>query len=75
MSEETATTEYVLDPDQDLSEIDEEELAKIIRSYRNLPYVLKIERVDGNNISCRNSWGNHIDYEFKDGNFFIKEDD
>ncbi|MHA1339374.1 MAG: hypothetical protein ACTSRZ_04070 [Promethearchaeota archaeon] len=60
---------YEIPPDQSLEELDEAFLAEAIRVKRNLPYSLKIERIKGNIIYCRNSWGNHIVYEFKNGKF------
>ena len=39
-----------------------EAIAKEIANQRNLPYTLKIERIDGEKIYCRSSWGNHIVY-------------
>ncbi len=55
-------------------EMDEGELAKFIGKNRNLPYTLKIERIDGDKIFVRNSWGNHLVYILKDGNFFLEEE-
>jgi len=60
---------YKIDPNKKLEEYDENYLAEVIRVYRNLPYTLKIERIKGNIIYCRNSWGNHLIYEYKNGNF------
>ncbi len=65
MSEE----EIKLTDNTDLTKIDEEKLSSIIASRRNLPYTLKIERIEGKKITCRNSWGNRIIYVFKNGNF------
>ena len=39
---------------------------------RNLPYSIKVERVEGNKIFCRNSWGNHILYIRQDNNFYLE---
>ncbi|MHA1727477.1 MAG: hypothetical protein ACTSWY_01940 [Promethearchaeota archaeon] len=53
---------------------EEEQLALEIVNFRNLPYTLSIERIDGNKIYCRSSWGNHILYIRKDGEFFIESE-
>ncbi|MBN2155686.1 MAG: hypothetical protein JW776_06565 [Candidatus Lokiarchaeota archaeon] len=47
-------------------------IAKEIALVRNLPYTLKIEKVDGNTYHCRSSWGNHITYIKKDDHYFIE---
>ena len=49
-------------------------LAEEIAAKRNLPYTLKIERVDGDKIYCRNSWGSHILYIKKDENYFLESE-
>jgi hypothetical protein len=61
-----------MDPKTNLTELTEEDLAREIVTERNLPYTLKIERVDGSKISCRSSWGNHIFYVFKEGKFLLE---
>jgi len=63
-----------MDPDTKLADLAEEELAREIVAERNLPYTVKIERLDGNKISCRSSWGNHIFYVFKEGHFVLESE-
>lgn len=63
-----------MESDQKIEEMNEEELATLIASVRNLPFTLKIERVDGDKIYCRNSWGNHTVYIYKDNHFYIESE-
>lgn len=65
--------EITLTDNTDLSKIDEETLSSIIASKRNLPYTLKVERVEGKKVTCRNSWGNRIVYILKNGNFDLEK--
>jgi len=51
-----------------------QELSNEIVEKRNLPYSIKIERVEGNKIFCRNSWGNHIIYIKKDDDYFLESE-
>jgi hypothetical protein len=58
-----------------MAENDEfEGIAKEIVSQRNLPYTLKIERIDGEKIYCRSSWGNHILYVKKKDKYFLESE-
>jgi hypothetical protein len=57
-----------------IAEMDEGQLAKIIAQKRNLPYTIKIERIDGDKIYIRNSWGNHLVYIHKDNDFFTENE-
>ncbi len=59
---------------ENLEELSEDELAQLIMEQRNLPYTLKVERVDGNKIFSRNSWGNHILYIYKDDKFNLESE-
>ncbi|MHA1819715.1 MAG: hypothetical protein ACTSU2_06465 [Promethearchaeota archaeon] len=60
----------------DIYEMEEDLLAELIVKKRDLPYTLKIERIDpeSNEIHCRNAWGNRVLYIFKDNNFFLRDE-
>ena len=47
-------------------------LSNEIIEKRNLPYSIKVERVEGKKIFCRNSWGNHILYIKQDNDYFLE---
>ena len=49
-----------------------EKIAKEIAVQRNLPYTLKIERIDGNKFYCRSSWGNHMVYIKKKDKYILE---
>jgi hypothetical protein len=49
-------------------------LAKEIITQRNLPYTIKIEKIDGDKLYCRSSWGNHIVYVKKDEKYFLESE-
>jgi hypothetical protein len=47
-------------------------MAKEISSQRNLPYTIKIEKIEGEKLFCRSSWGNHIIYIKKKDKYFLE---
>ena len=47
-------------------------MAKEISSQRNLPYSIKIEKIEGEKLFCRSSWGNHIVYIKKKDKYFLE---
>lgn len=47
-------------------------MAKEISSQRNLPYAIKIEKIEGEKLFCRSSWGNHIVYIKKKDKYFLE---
>ena len=49
-------------------------MAKEIAKLRNLPYTIKIEKIDGDKLFCRSSWGNHIIYIKKDDRYFLESE-
>ena len=49
-------------------------MAREISSQRDLPYTLKIEKIDGEKIYCRSSWGNHIVYIKKKDKYFLESE-
>jgi hypothetical protein len=49
-------------------------IAKEISFQRNLPYSLKIEKIDGEKLYCRSSWGNHIIYIKKKDKYFLESE-
>jgi hypothetical protein len=49
-------------------------IAKEIATQRNLPYSIKIEKVEENKFWCRSSWGNHITYIKKDNKYFLESE-
>jgi len=51
-----------------------EAIAKEIANQRNLPYTIKIERIDGDKIYCRSSWGNHIVYLKKEEKYVLESE-
>jgi hypothetical protein len=49
-------------------------MAKTIMNQRNLPYTIKIEKIDGEKLFCRSSWGNHIVYIKKKDKYFLESE-
>ena len=49
-------------------------IAKEIAIQRNLPYTVKIEKVEGKTYYCRSSWGNHIVYVKKKDRYFLESE-
>jgi hypothetical protein len=49
-------------------------IAKEIAIQRNLPYTIKVEKIDGNKYYCRSSWGNHIVYIKKKDSYILDSD-
>ena len=54
------------------SDLDLIALSMKIIEKRNLPYSIKVERVEGNKIFCRNSWGNHVLYIKQDDDYYLE---
>ena len=54
-----------------MSEHELEAMAKEISTQRNLPYSLKIEKIEGDKLWCRSSWGNHVVYIKKDNRYYL----
>ncbi len=49
-------------------------MAKEISTQRNLPYTIKIEKIDGEKLFCRSSWGNHVIYIKKKDKYFLESE-
>ena len=55
-----------------MSSNEHRELAERIRIKRQLPYMISIEKIEGDKITTHNIWGNTVTYkELKDGEFEI----
>lgn len=53
-----------------MSSVENRELAEKIRTKRQLPYTITIEKIEGDKIITHNIWGNTVVYKkLKDGNF------
>ena len=49
-------------------------MSKEISTQRNLPYTIKIEKIDGEKLFCRSSWGNHVIYIKKKDKYFLESE-
>ena len=61
-----------MDSHENGSDLDLIALSNEIIEKRNLPYSIKVERIEGNKVFCRNSWGNHILYIKQDDDYYLE---
>ena len=57
-----------------MNEQELEALGKEIAHQRNLPYTIKVEKIEGDKFWCRSSWGNHVVYVKKDNKYFLESE-